>query len=185
MVHGSEGSDPAGFVEHGVPGMLAGLEDILIGGKQAMAEEVVFKVLPGFFGRVAFGSIGRDSDQSDIVGHAQGLRTVPAGAIGNHGSVDMGGELSADFIEMQLHHGGVGVGQNQANGASTLGAEGAEDVGVVIARIDRHRRARAFRSPAVSAAAFLPDAGFVLTPQLNGLAGMGGGDGLKCGGEFF
>ena len=185
VVHGGEGGDPAGFLEHGVPGVLAGLEDILIGGKHAVAEEVVFKVLPGFFGRVAFGAIGRDGNQGDIGGNAQCLRAVPSGAIGEYGGMDLGGEFSADFIEMQLHHGAVGAGQNQADGASTLGAKGAEDIGVVIARIDRHRRARAFRSPAVSAAAFLADAGFILAPQLNGLAGMGGGDGLQLGREFF
>jgi hypothetical protein len=37
----------------------------------------------------------------------------------------------------------------------------------------------------VSAAAFLPDVGFVLAPQFNGLAGVGGGDGLEFGREFF
>jgi len=37
----------------------------------------------------------------------------------------------------------------------------------------------------VSAAAFLPDAGFILAPQLNGLAGVGGGDYLEFCGEFF
>jgi hypothetical protein len=185
MIHGSERSDPAWLCEHGVPGVLASLEDILIGGKQAVAEEVVFKVLPGFFGRVAFGSIGRNREQGNIGGKAQRLGAVPAGAIGNDGGMDLGGELSADCIEMQLHHGGVGAGQNQTHGAATLGAKGAEDIGIVIARIDRHRRARAFGSPAVGAATFLADAGFILTPQLNGLAGMGGGDGLECGREFF
>ena len=141
MSHGSEGSDPAGLGEHGVPGVLAGVKDVLIGGEQAVAEEVVFKVLPGVFGRVALWSIGRDSNQGDIVRKAQRLRAVPAGAIGNQGGMDMGGEFGADCIELQLHHGGVGAGQNQADGAAALGAKGAEDIGVVITRIDRHRRA--------------------------------------------
>jgi hypothetical protein len=30
MVHGGEGGDTASFIEHGVPGLLAGLEDILV-----------------------------------------------------------------------------------------------------------------------------------------------------------
>ena len=47
MIHGSEGSDTAWLCEHGVPGVLAGVKDVLIGGEQAVAEEVVFKVLPG------------------------------------------------------------------------------------------------------------------------------------------
>jgi hypothetical protein len=185
MVHGGEGGDTARFIEHGVPGVLAGIEDILIGHEQAVAEEVVFEVLPGFFGGIALWGVRRDIDQGDIAGNAQLLRTVPSGAVGNHGGVDMGGECEADCIEVQLHHGGVGVGENQADGAPALRAEGAEDIGVLITCIERHRRPRAFGGPAVSAAAFLPDAGFILAPQFNGLAGMGGGDCLQCGGEFF
>ena len=185
MVHGGEGGDAAGFIEHGVPGVLAGIEDVLIGHEHAVTEEVVFEVLPGFFGRIAFGRGRRDIDQSDIVGNAQRLRAVPPGTVGNHGGVDLGGECGADLIEVQLHHGGVGMGQNQADGAVTQRTEGAEDIGVVIARIERHRRPRAFGSPAVGAATFLPDAGFILAPQLDGMAGMGGGDGRQLGGEFF
>lgn len=80
--------------------MRAGLEDILIGSKQAVAEEVVFKILPRFFGRVALWGIGRDSDQGNIVGNAQRLRAVPSRAIGDHGGMDLGGELGADLIEV-------------------------------------------------------------------------------------
>jgi hypothetical protein len=37
----------------------------------------------------------------------------------------------------------------------------------------------------VGTAAFLPDAGFILTPQFNGFSGMRGGDFLECCREFF
>ena len=185
MVHGGEGGDTAGFIEHRGPGVLAGIEDILIGHEQAMAEEVVLEVLPGFFGGIAFGGGGRDIDQGDIVGKAQRLRAVPAGAVSNHGGVDLGGECGADFIEVQLHHGGIGARQNQAHGTVAGGAEGTEDIGVLVTRIKGHRRPRAFGSPAVGTAAFLPDAGFILAPQFNSLAWVRGGDGLQLGGEFF
>jgi hypothetical protein len=185
MVGGGKRGETACFIEHGVPGVFAGSEDILIGHEQAVAEEVVFEVLPGFFGRIALWGIGRDIDQGDIARNAQRLRTVPACAVGDHGGVNMGGECGADFIEVQLHHGGVGVGQNQADGTIALRAEGAEDIGILVAGIDRHGRSRAFGGPAVGAAAFLPDAGFILAPKLNGLVGMGGGDYLELGREFF
>jgi len=48
-----EGGDTAWFIEHGAPGVLAGIEDILVGHEQAMPEEVVFEELPGFFGGTA------------------------------------------------------------------------------------------------------------------------------------
>ena len=62
MVHGSERSDTAWLSEHGVPGVLAGVEDVLIGGEHLVAEEVVFEVLPGFFGGIALRRIGRRRD---------------------------------------------------------------------------------------------------------------------------
>jgi len=92
MMHGGEGGDAACFIEQGVPGLLASLEDILIGHEQVVAEEVVFEVLPGFFGRIALWGIGRDSDQGDITGNAQRLRAMPAGAVGDHSGVDLGGD---------------------------------------------------------------------------------------------
>ena len=184
-VHGGEGGDPAWVIEHGVPGVLASIEDVLIGSEQAVAEEVVFEVLPGLFGWIALWGVGRDIDQGDIAGNAQPLRAVPAGAVGDHGGVDLGGECGADFIEVQLHHGGVGAGENQADSAAALRAEGAEDIGILIAGVEGHRRPRPCGSPAVGATAFLPDARFILAPKLNGLAGMGGGDCLEFCGEFF
>jgi hypothetical protein len=66
IMHGGEGSDTACFIEHGVPGVLAGIEDILTGHEHTMAEEVVFEALPGFFGGIALWGVGRGINQGDI-----------------------------------------------------------------------------------------------------------------------
>jgi hypothetical protein len=66
MVRGGKRGDTACFIEYGVPGVFAGSEDFLIGHEQAVAEEVIFEVLPGFFGRIALWGIGRDIDQVDF-----------------------------------------------------------------------------------------------------------------------
>lgn len=150
-----------------------------------MAEEVVFEVLPGFFRRIAFWGSGGNSNQGDIIGDAQCLRAMPAGAVGDHGSLHLWGQFGADLIEVQLHHGSVGARQNQADGTIAGGAEGTEDIGILVARIDRHRWPRPFGSPTVGAAAFLPNAGFILTPQFDGFAGMRDGDFLQFAGELF
>ena len=102
-----------------------------------MAEEVVFEVLPGFFRRIAFWGSGGNSNQGDIVGDMQGLGAVPAGAIGDHGGVDLWGYLGA---EVQLHHGAVGARQNQADGTVAGRAESTEDIGIFVTPIDRHWR---------------------------------------------
>ncbi len=41
---------------------------------------------------------------------------MPAGAVGDDCGMDLGRELRADFIEVQLHHDDIGAGQNQADG---------------------------------------------------------------------
>jgi hypothetical protein len=185
MLGGGEGGNPACFCQHGVPGVLAGVEDVLICGEQAVAEKVVLEVLPGFFRRIAFGSGGRNIDQGDIVRDTQGLRAMPAGAVSDHGRMHLWGQFGADLIEVQLHHGGVGAGQNQADSTVACGTEGAEDIGIFVARIDGHRRPRPLGGPAVGPAAFLADTGFILTPQLNVFIGMRGGDCLKFAREVF
>jgi len=101
---------------------------------------------------------------------------MPSGAVGDHGGMDMGWQLGADFVEMQLHHGGIGVGQDEPDGRIPRGTESAEDIGVFVARVDGNGRARSLGGPAMGAAALLTHARFILAPQLDGLAGMGGGD---------
>ena len=140
MLHGGEGGDAARFCEQGVPGVLAGVEDVLVGSEQAMAEEVVFEVLPGFFSRIAFRGSRWNRNQGDIVGQAQGLRAVPAGAVGDHGRMDLWGQFGADLVEVQLHHGSVGTRENQTDGTVAGGTEGTEDIGIFVARIDGDRR---------------------------------------------
>ena len=62
MVHSGEGSDAARLARHCIPGMLAGVEDISVGGEDEMAEEVVLEVLPGLFGWIAARRVGRRRD---------------------------------------------------------------------------------------------------------------------------
>ena len=111
--------------------------------------------------------------------------TVPAGTVGDDGGMDLGRDLRADVREVQLHHTGIGTRENQPDGAVALRTEGAEDIGILIARIDGHGRTGAFGRPSVSASPFLTDTGFVLTPEFNGFCRMRGGQRAQCGAEFF
>ena len=95
------------------------------------------------------------------------------------------GQFCADLIEVQLHHGSVGAGQNQADGTVARGTEGTEDIGIFVARIDGDRRPRPLGRPAMGPAAFLPNAGFILAPQFDVFIGVRGGDCLKFGWEVF
>lgn len=73
MASCSKGRDSSCFLHEVIPCVFAGIKDIPVGMEDAMAEEVVFEVLPGFFGGIAFGCSGRDIDESDVTGNAEGM----------------------------------------------------------------------------------------------------------------
>ena len=185
MVHFGKRSDASWFGHHGVPSMLACVEDAFIGREDLVAEEVVLEVLPRFFGSIAFRRIGRDGNEGNIVGNFQGIGSMPGRAVYDHRHVDMGRDLGAYFIQKELHHGRIRTRQNKADCGISFGAERAEDIGVFVARIDGYRWTCAFGSPAMGSASFLPDAAFVLRPELQRLSRMGGGDFPELFREFF
>lgn len=100
MMHSGEGSDAAWLARHGIPGMLAGVEDVGVGGEDEMAEEVVLEVLPGLFGWIAVRRVRRRRDEGDVVRGFQFGGTMPAGAVGDDCGMDLGRELSADLLKV-------------------------------------------------------------------------------------
>jgi len=64
---------------------------------------------------------------------------------------------------VKLHHVGVGIGQREGGADAAGGADGAEQVGVVIALVGRLARSRPALGPLPSLAVLLADPGLVLT----------------------
>lgn len=81
-------------------------------------------------------------------------------------------DMPARFLEMQPHGLGVDAGQHESRSDIPRRAEGAEKIGVGVSGVDQADGTGSFRSPCARAGAFLSDAGFVLKPQLQCLAGM-------------
>ena len=97
--------------------------------------------------------------------------------------MDIGGQALGEGVEIEPHHLGVGSGQDQSEGVVGAGADGAVDVDRLEALVGAHDRPDALFEPDVGIAAFLPDASFVLEPELNLLAFMPLGDALHGFGE--
>jgi hypothetical protein len=95
---------------------------------------------------------------------------VPAGAVHQHDPVHAGRYTSADFVEMMLH--GLCIGIRHDQGAADVAGrtDRAEDVARSIALILRLAWTCTFFGPLINQAVFLPDARFVLEPDLNGSA---------------
>jgi hypothetical protein len=71
-------------------------------------------------------------------------------------------DMARDFVEMEPHHVGVGIGQREGSSDPAGWADRAEQIGVVIALIGRLARPRSAPGPLSDLAVFLADAGLVL-----------------------
>ena len=79
------------------------------------------------------------------------------------------GDLVAYLIEVKLHGLGVGEGQRERRACSPRWADRAEEVGALVALIGGLARSRAAARPLPDNPVLLPDAGFVLKPDLDRL----------------
>ena len=92
---------------------------------------------------------------------------MPSGAVEQQNGVGAVGDVARDFVEMQLHHVGVGIGQRQRGPDAAGGADGAEQIGVVIALVGGLPWPRSAPGPLSNLAVFLADAGLVLKPDFD------------------
>jgi hypothetical protein len=68
---------------------------------------------------------------------------------------------------VKLHHVGIGVGQRERGADAPRRADGAEQIGVVIALVGRLARSRSALGPLPNLAVLLADAGLVLKPDFD------------------
>lgn len=98
--------------------------------------------LPDIFDGVQFRGIGRQRQQGNVVGdHQRAAGLVPAGTIENEDGVGAGGDLAADFGQVQGHGFDVDRWQDQRRRRLPRRTDGAEYVDPGIATISRCRRA--------------------------------------------
>ena len=73
------------------------------------------------------------------------------------------GDVARDFVEVELHHVGVGIGKRQGRSDAPRWADRAEQIGVVAALIGGLSWSRSPPGPLADEAVLLADPGFVLT----------------------
>jgi hypothetical protein len=83
--------------------------------------------------------------------------------------VRLGGDVSADLVEMHLHGACVGPGQHEGGALAAQGTDGTEQIGVVVALIGRQAGPRAGLGPQPGAAILLAEPGLILEPNLDAL----------------
>ena len=77
------------------------------------------------------------------------------------------GDITRDFVEVELHHVSVGVGQSEGRSDAAGRADCAEQIGVVVALVRRLARARPAPGPLPNLAVLLADAGLVFKPDFD------------------
>ena len=122
-------------------------------------------------------------DEGNVVGWHKPPGDMPSGFVEYQHDMDIGGQALCEGIEIEAHHLGIGPGQDQSEGVIGAGTDGAVDVDRLEALVGAHDRSDALLEPDMGVASFLPDAGFVLEPELNLLAFMPLGDALYGFGE--
>ena len=96
---------------------------------------------------------------------------MPTGLVDKQNGVGAGLHGERDFLEMQFHGLRVANGQDETDRRAERGANGAEDIGRGGSLILQGKRSRAAFGPAPRDLVFLTDAGFVLEPEFERLAG--------------
>jgi hypothetical protein len=77
------------------------------------------------------------------------------------------GDVARDFVEVKLHHVGVGIRQREGGADAAGWADRAEQIGVVIALVGGLPGSRSPPGPLPHLAVLLADAGLVLKPDLD------------------
>ncbi len=92
---------------------------------------------------------------------------MPSGAVEQQHGVRALGDTARDFIEVKLHHVGVGVGKRQGRSDAPRWTDRAEQIGVVVALVSRLCGPRSAPGPLADEAVLLADPGFILEPDLD------------------
>ena len=162
------------------------VEDVSVGGEDAVGEPVLAHDLPDVLNRVQLRAFRRQLHQGDIWRHRQVAGDVPAGLVHQQHGMSIARDGGADLGEMQAHRRGVAVGQHEGRAFALGGADGTEQIGRSGALVLRGRRASAAFGPAPGDAVLLTDPRFILEPNLYALAGGGTlRDLSQRGGELF
>ena len=89
---------------------------------------------------------------------------VPSGAVEQQHGVGARSNIARDFVEVKLHHVGVGVGQRQRRSDAPGWTDRAEQIGVVVTLVGRLPWPRSASGPLPDKAVLLADPSFILEP---------------------
>ena len=147
------------------------IDDVVVAFEDPVREPVVPHILPNVFDRIEFRRFGGQRDERHVFGHVQLCGDVPAGLIDKQHGVGSRLDVKRDLLQMQLHGLSVAKWQNETGRLTQCGTDGAEDIGRGGSLILQGKGSSTAFGPASRDFVLLADAGFVLEPQFERLAG--------------
>jgi hypothetical protein len=99
----------------------------------------------------------------DVFRYVELARGVPSGSVEKQHGVGARSDVARDFVEVKLHHVGVGMRKRERGADAPSRADSAEQIGVVIALVGRLAGPRSAPGPLANLAVLLADPGPVLT----------------------
>jgi hypothetical protein len=143
-----------------------------------MGEQTLTEVQPDALDRVQLGCVGRQWDRADVWRHDEIARPLPSGAVEHERNLRIRCNRGGEVVEEDLHGRGRDLWQYEGEAVAGGGADGAEQVGPLVALLAQAARPFAAYPPAVASAALRANPGLIFEPQLDALAGMRRGDRL-------
>lgn len=167
----SERHDAPRLFNELVPGVAAVVDDVGMGGEDAVRQPVVPHELPDVFLRIEFRSLGRQRNDGDVCEHSQFRRHMPSGLVHQEHGVGARCHRLCDFGKMQVHRHRIAPGQDEARCLAFLRADGAEGVGRPGSLVVRRGRARTAPGPPAGNFILLSYARFVCPPDFDRCTG--------------
>lgn len=125
----SDGHDVPWLIDELVPGLAAVVDDVVVGGEDAVGEPVVAHELPDVFNWVQFGTFGRQSNDTDVAGHDELCGRMPTRLVHQHDRVSARSDPERDLGQMQGHRLGIAEGEHQSRALAVLRADCSKDIG--------------------------------------------------------
>jgi hypothetical protein len=136
----------------------SGVDDGVAIFEDGVREPVLTQILPDVLDQVQLRSARGEKDRRDVVGQVELARRVPSGSVEDESGVGALGDVARDFVEVELHQVGVGMGQSKGRPDASRRADRAEQIGVVVALIGGLPWPRSTPSPLPNLAVFLAHA---------------------------
>jgi len=126
------------------------------------------QILPDVLDWVQFRGARGQEDRRDVIGNGELSRRMPSRAIEQQNGVRALCDMARDFVDVELHHLCVGIGERQRGAFALRRADRAKEIGVLVALVGGLTRTRSTPRPLAHEAVLLADAGFVLEPDFDG-----------------